>query len=393
MAAEFRLIYRMRAEPSAFRSSQLSFGRASDDTLVLVLTGDWRLKRGFASGMVVEQELTRSPIIKRLGFDAARLGEWDSSLVAFVAEVLELGHTRGLAVDPAGLPVGLRRLVELAETGPETKDALSDSTGASLVERVGAATIAYAESIGGFVAFLGAVTIALGRFAAGRARYRRVDLMVAIQDCGANAFGIVTLISFLVGTILAFMGAVQLEQFGASIYVADLVGIGMARDMGAMMTAIIMAGRTGAAFAAQLGTMKVTQEIDALTTMGISPMEFLVLPRVLALILMMPLLCFYSDLMGVLGGAAVGSGVLGLSFTTYFRETMHAVTLSDVLGGVFKSAVYGVIIAISGCLRGFQCGNNSSAVGDAATSAVVTGIVFIVVACGAFALVFNIIGL
>jgi len=237
------------------------------------------------------------------------------------------------------------------------------------------------------------VTIALGRFMVGRARYRRVDLMVAIQDCGANAFGIVTLISFLVGTILAFMGAVQLEQFGASIFVADLVGIGMARDMGAMMTAIIMAGRTGAAFAAQLGTMKVTQEIDALTTMGISPIEFLVLPRVLALILMMPLLCFYSDLMGMLGGAAVGSGVLGLSFTTYFRETFHAVTLGDVLGGVFKSSVYGVIIAISGCLRGFQCGNNSSAVGDAATSAVVTGIVFIVVACGAFALVFNILGI
>jgi len=393
VAVKCRLIHCMRAEPSAFRSSQLSFGRASDETLVLALTGDWRLKRGFASGAAVENELTRSPIPRRVAFDSAGLGEWDSSLVAFVTEVLDLCHTRGLTVDPAGLPSGLRRLVELAETVPEKTDAHSAAAGKPLVERVGAATIAYAESIGGFVAFLGAVTIALGRFMAGRARYRRVDLMVAIQDCGANAFGIVTLISFLVGTILAFMGAVQLEQFGASIFVADLVGIGMARDMGAMMTAIIMAGRTGAAFAAQLGTMKVTQEIDALTTMGISPMEFLVLPRVLALILMMPLLCFYSDLMGVLGGAAVGTGMLGLSFASYFRETLHAVTLADVLGGVFKSSVYGVIIAISGCLRGFQCGNNSSAVGDAATSAVVTGIVFIVVACGAFALVFNVIGI
>jgi phospholipid/cholesterol/gamma-HCH transport system permease protein len=358
--------------------------------LVLALAGDWQLKRGFIADAAVERELVRPPIPRRVAFDAKGLGEWDSSLVAFVAEVVELCRTRALALDPGGLPGGLRRLVELAETVPETKDARSASARAPLVERVGAATIAYAESVGGFLAFLGAVTIALGRFMTGRARYRRVDLMVAIQDCGANAFGIVTLISFLVGTILAFMGAVQLEQFGASIFVADLVGIGMARDMGAMMTAIIMAGRTGAAFAAQLGTMKVTQEIDALTTMGISPMEFLVLPRVLALILMMPLLCFYSDLMGVLGGAAVGSGVLGLSFTTYLRETFHAVTLGDVLGGVFKSSVYGVIIAISGCLRGFQCGNNSSAVGDAATSAVVTGSVFIVVACGAFALVFNI---
>jgi len=393
VALKRRLIHRMRAEPSAVRSSQLSFGHASDDTLVLALSGDWRLKRGFASGAAVERELTRSPIPRRIAFDAAGLGEWDSSLVAFVTEVLELCHARGLTVDPAGLPGGLRRLVELAETVPEKTDAHSASADVPLLERVGATTITYAESVGGFVTFLGEVTIALGRFIAGRARYRRVDLMVAIQDCGANAFGIVTLISFLVGTILAFMGAVQLEQFGASIFVADLVGIGMARDMSAMMTAIIMAGRTGAAFAAQLGTMKVTQEIDALSTMGISPMEFLVLPRVLALILMMPLLCFYSDLMGVLGGAAVGTGMLGLSFESYLRETLHSVTLSDVLGGVFKSAVYGVIIAISGCLRGFQCGNDSSAVGYAATSAVVTGIVFIVVACGAFALVFHIVGI
>ena len=287
---------------------------------MLALSGDWRLERGFTSGAAVERELARPPFPRRVAFDAAELGEWDSSLISFVAEVLELCRVRGLAVDPAGLPGGLRRLVELAETVPEKTDAHSVAARAPLAARVGSATIAYAESIGGFVTFLGAVTIALGRFMIGRARYRRVDLLVEIQDCGAKAFGIVTLISFLVGTILAFMGAVQLEQFGASIFVADLVGIGMARDMGAMMTAIIMAGRTGAAFAAQLGTMKVTQEIDALSTMGISPMEFLVLPRVLALILMMPLLCFYSDLMGMLGGAAVGTGMLGLSFTSYFRR-------------------------------------------------------------------------
>ena len=127
------------------------------------------------------------------------------------------------------------------------------------------------------------------------------------------------------------MGAVQLQQFGAAIYVADLVGIGMIREMGAMMTGIIMSGRTGAAFAAQLGTMKVTQEIDALTTMGISPMEFLVLPRVLALILMMPLLCLYADLMGILGGATVGASMLGISVRSYLQETAHAVTLTGAV--------------------------------------------------------------
>jgi phospholipid/cholesterol/gamma-HCH transport system permease protein len=226
-----------------------------------------------------------------------------------------------------------------------------------------------------------------------RVRFRAVDLFLLIQQAGAQALPIVTLISFLVGVILAFVGAVQLKQFGAQIYVADLVGIAMIREMGAMMTGIIMAGRTGAAFAAQLGTMKVTQEIDAFTTMGFSPLEFLVLPRVIALVLMMPLLCLYADFVGVLGGAVIGVGMLDLSWTTYFRETSNAISLIDVFGGVFKSSVYGVLIALSGCLRGIQCGNSSSAVGDAATSAVVTGIVAIVVACGIFAVVFYVLGI
>jgi len=189
------------------------------------------------------------------------------------------------------------------------------------------------------------------------------------------------------------MGAVQLQQFGAQIYVADLVAIGIVREMGAMMTAIIMAGRTGAAFAAQLGTMKVTQEIDALTTMGVSPMEFLVLPRVVALILMMPLLCVFANLFGVMGGAFVGVAMLKLALSTFLREAWNALTLGNLFGGLFKAMVYGVIIAISGCLRGFQCGRSSSAVGDAATRAVVTGIVWIVVACGTMAFLFNLLGI
>ena len=202
--------------------------------------------------------------------------------------------------------------------------------------------------------------------------------------------GIVALISFMVGAILAFMGAVQLQQFGASIYVADLVAIGMAREMGAMMTAIIMSGRTGAAFAAQLGSMKVTQEIDALTTMGISPFEYLVTPRIIALVLMMFLLCAFSDCIGMLGGAAVGVGMLDVPFKSYYRETISALSLTDFFGGLFKSSIYGGIIAMAGCLYGFKSGSSSSAVGDAATRAVVSGIVMLVVACGIFAVIFNV---
>jgi phospholipid/cholesterol/gamma-HCH transport system permease protein len=167
----------------------------------------------------------------------------------------------------------------------------------------------------------------------------------------------------------------------------------MVRDMGAMMTAIIMSGRTGAAYAARLGTMKVTQEIDALTTMGISPLEFLVLPRVLALILMMPLLCLFADLVGILGGLFVGVTMLGLAPAVYVRQTIASLTLTDLFGGLFKATTYGVLIAIAGCLRGLQCGNSSSAVGDAATRAVVTSIVMVVTACGVFAVVFNVLGI
>ncbi|MGD0076819.1 MAG: ABC transporter permease, partial [Candidatus Binataceae bacterium] len=233
------------------------------------------------------------------------------------------------------------------------------------------------------------LSIAVGRFARGKARYRRVDLMEVVQQCGPEAVGIVSLIAFLVGVILAFMGAVQLSRFGASIYVADLVGIGMVREMGAMMTAIIMSGRTGAAFAAELGTMKVTQEIDALTTMGISPPEFLVLPRVLALAMTMPLLCLFADFLGILGGAFVGVVMLDLSLSSYIRETISTLTFVNFAGGLVKGTTYGVLIALAGCLRGLQCGNSSSAVGDAATQAVVMSIVMVIVACGVYAVAFN----
>jgi phospholipid/cholesterol/gamma-HCH transport system permease protein len=214
-----------------------------------------------------------------------------------------------------------------------------------------------------------------------------------IQQCGVEALPIVTLVSFLLGVILAFVSAIQLKQFGAQIYVANLVGVAMTREMGALMTAILMAGRTGAAFAAELGTMKVTQELDALTTSGFSVLEFLVLPRVLALVLMMPLLCLYADVLGILGGAAIGVGMLDLSWTLYFGQTTHALQLGDIVGGVFKGAVYGGLIAFAGCFRGLQAGSSASAVGRAATSAVVTGLVAIIVACGVFAFLFYILGI
>lgn len=370
----------------------LAFDAAADSTLIVRLSGAWKLHRGMPTGDTFVHELeTHSP--RRVSFEAADLETWDSSVISFLVQASEICRQKQVDQDRDGLPAGLKRMLDLAEAVPEKAGSRSEPAPEPLLERIGKATIEDVGSIGDTLTFVGEATLAFGKLFVGRARFRLSDFSILIQDCGASAVPIVTLISFLVGTILAFVGAVQLTQFGASIYVADLVGIAMVREMGAMMTGIIMAGRTGAAFAAQLGTMKVTQEIDALTTMGFSPIEYLVLPRMLALILMMPLLCLYADLMGIFGGAAVGVGMLDLTFATYFQETFAAVTVGQLVGGVFKASVYGVLIAISGCLRGMQCGSSASSVGDAATSAVVTGIVFIVIACGLFAFLFNILGI
>ena len=371
----------------------LSFKQTDDATLEVHLAGAWRLRGGLPSAALIKRELESAPTMRHIGFEARALTSWDSSVLAFLVEVSELCRLRGIDMDRTSLPSGLRRLLDLAEAVPEKKGARKETVQMPFLERIGNTAIGAGTSLGEMLAFLGDMTLTFVRLFRMKVRFRAVDLFLLIQQSGAQALPIVTLISFLVGVILAFVGAVQLKQFGAQIYVADLVGIAMIREMGAMMTGIIMAGRTGAAFAAQLGTMKVTQEIDAFTTMGFSPLEFLVLPRVIALVLMMPLLCLYADFVGVLGGAAIGVGMLDLSWTTYFRETSNAIDLTDVFGGVFKSSVYGVLIALAGCLRGIQCGNSSSAVGDAATSAVVTGIVAIVVACGIFAVVFYVLGI
>ena len=371
---------------------KVSFERTGDATLRVRLSGSWCLRSDMPPASLLTEQL-EAATPKRVLFDSSGLTNWDSSLISFLTQSSEVCRAHGIEQDRGGLQDGLRHLVERAEAVPEKKGARSDAARPSFFTRVGNASIGYGLSVGEFLAFLGELSVALARFVRGKARYRSVDLLEAVQQCGAEAVGIVSLIAFLIGVILAFMGAVQLSQFGASIYVADLVGIGMVRDMGAMMTAIIMSGRTGAAYAAKLGTMKVTQEIDALTTMGISPLEFLVLPRVLALILMMPLLCLFADLIGIFGGLFVGVSMLGLAPGSYMRETISTLTVTNLFGGLLKATTYGILIAIAGCLRGFQCGNSSSAVGDAATQAVVMSIVMVVVACGMFAVVFNILGI
>ena len=383
------------ADPGDGQASKwsLDFEQPTADTLLVRLSGAWRLDEKLPDPAEIQRRTEAKPTIRRMAFDTQRLTGWDTSLLTFLGKVIAENDRRHIETDRSGLPDGVGRLLNLAAAVPERADAGRGGILPSWLARLGLDAVAATKSATAMLAFLGEAFLSVLKLLRGTARFRRADFLLLVQGCGAQALPIVTLISFLVGVILAYVGAIQLRQFGAQIYVADLVGIAMTREMGAMMAAIIMAGRTGAAFAAELGTMQVNEEIDALTTLGISPMEFLVLPRMLALALMMPLLCIYADLMGILGGATVGLGMLDLGGAQYYHQTIGAVGLDDILAGLIKSGVFGVLVAIAGCLRGMECGRSSAAVGWAATSAVVTGIVSIIVSDAIMTVIFDLIGL
>lgn len=367
--------------------------RRSDAERELALTGDWVVGSDIPSPDVVLGQMSENSAVDRLVVSARDLGRWDTLLMTFLIGLIDHCRERGIEVDSSGLPEGARGLLTLVYAVPERAGARRQEQRSAWLAQVGKAALRAWEDGKVFLAFLGEAMLALGALFRGRARFRQIDLWLNIQDSGPSALAIVTVISLLVGLILAFVGAVQLALFGAQIYIADLVGLGMLREMGALMTGIIMSGRTGAAFAAQLGTMNVNSEIDALRVMGLTPMELLVLPRMLALILIMPLLCLYADLMGIVGGALVTVSFFDVSLVQYLDRTKDAIHLADFLVGVTKCAVFGVLIAIAGCLRGIQCGRSASAVGDAATSAVVTSIVYIVVADSVMTLICNQLGI
>ena len=373
-------------------TGDISTDRQGKDTLRMRLKGGWKIGARFPSVEDVQKKIASLGGIRRIGFNSENLSGWDSSLLTFLLEINDYCSQNNISFDMAGLPEGVRRLIALATAVPERKGARKEAVREPFFSRVGSSAIDIWQSILELLAFIGEATIAVLKFVVGKASFRRSDLALFLQQCGADALPIVTLISLLVGLILAFIGAIQLLMFGAQVYVADLVGIAMVRVMGAVMVGIVMAGRTGAAFAAQLGTMQGNEEIDALKTMGISPMEFLVLPRMLALILMMPLLCIYADLMGVLGGLIVGVGVLDIGLLQYINQTTGALRLSYFFIGIFHATVFGVLVALAGCLRGMQCGRSASAVGEATTSAVVTSIVAIIIATGLITVVCNILG-
>jgi phospholipid/cholesterol/gamma-HCH transport system permease protein len=362
-------------------------------TLRIRASGGWTMKGNdpTAEGEEIPPYLDSMPPGGRVVVEDAGITHWDSLLVAEVHATIVAARSRGLEIDISGLPRGARDLIDLAIAVPAKGDGRAAEDDA-LTARVGRIALRAWNTATDANEFLGEVVTAFGVFLRGRARFRRVDLMHALESAGVGALGIVALINFLVGTVLAFVGAVQLEQFGAQIYVANLVGIAVARVLGALMTGIVMSGRTGAAFAATLGTMNVNEETDALVTMGLKPVQFLVLPRLLATTLMMPALTAYGILMGLLGGMFVGVALLDLGAMEYLTQTQASLQLKQVVIGLSMGLAFGVVVALTGCYYGLRCGRSSAAVGQATTRAVVSSIVLVVVVTAVFTVVLYLLG-
>ncbi len=369
---------------------RVSLRRTRDGGLVLVLAGRWLTGESAPDARPISQEL-EAPAPRYLAFDAAGIEAWDSRFVAFVEEAIEQARVREIPVDRSGQPAGARRLLALAEA-PSIKAPPSPAP-IAWWSRGGYAISAFLWGLVDALRFVGEIAAAFGRLVVGRARIRASDVWLQMLAGGAKAVFIVSLVSFLVGLILAFMAAIQLQEFGATLFIADLVGIAMVRELGAIMAAIVVAGRTGAAFAAEIGTMRVTEEIDALSTLGISSYDFLVLPRILALVAMLPLLTIFADVVGVLGGAATGIFVMDIGARLYYDQTIAAIAPQELVGGLVKATVYGALVAAAGCFEGMRCQRTAEGVGRAATRAVVDGIVLVIVASGIFAVLFFVLGI
>ena len=373
--------------------AQVVFRKREDGTGVDVeLGGDWML-HGERPGLEeIGKELEGLEKGAELKISFHQLGDWDTGLMVFLQECYTVAKAQELVVEEKNVPEGVKKLLQLTRAVPE-KDTGKEEDSRGLVEKLAHDAHEIFAGTCVFLSFTGEVVLGLGKLLRGKKIFRMVEFVQVMHLCSVGALPIVSLISLLTGLTMAFVGAVQLVQFGAGIYVADLVGLAMVREMGALMTAIVMTGRTGASFAAHLGNMRVSEEIDAFQTMGIKPVDFLVVPRLIALVMLMPLLSMYANVIGILGGYLVGVLMLDMSPTQYVQQTLNALSMTDVMTGLVKSFFFGMVVAASGCFYGIKCGQSSEEVGKAVTRSVVSGITFIIVVDAMFAVIFHILGI
>lgn len=361
--------------------------RVEGDTLLIELGGVWKITATCPAWTGILGQ-SRPACVKVTLKD---LENWDSALLLFLFEAQKWCVAAKATLDASELPPKIRELlgqIVAAQGKDEPVDRFENP-----ITLIGLAVFDVWAKIKQISNFVGECTLATVRLAKNPVRFRWKDCVSEMQQCGAMALPIVGLIGLLVGLTLAYTAAVLLREFGADIYVANFVGLVMVREMGPMMTGIILAGRTGAAFAATLGNMKAGEEIDAFETFGIRSVDFLVMPRIIAVTLMTPLLTLYANMLGIVGGLFVAAGVLSIPPNAYWIQMQSSIDLSDLCSGVIKSITFGGIIGLSGCLRGLQCERSAIGVGRATTSAVVTAILLLIVADAIYAVLFNMLGI
>lgn len=328
----------------------------------------------------------------RVILDASRMEYCDGSGIGFLLELFRRLQSAGRELKIQGLKTEFQRLLDVFDPSEFADIRKENSTGANFIDEMGRATVNIWEDTRALIAFVGELCVALVLALFHPRQVRWKDALVVAETAGVNALPIIALISFLIGLIMAFQSAIPMRQFGAEIFVADLIALSMLRELGPLMTAIILAGRTGSAFAAELGTMKVNEELDALMTMGLDPVRFLVVTRVIATVLMTPLLTIFANLLGLMGGAVVLLS-LGFPLITFINQVVAAATFVDLLGGLVKAFVFGILVAGIGCLRGLQTKTGARAVGESTTRAVVTGITFIIITDGIFSIAYFYLGI
>jgi phospholipid/cholesterol/gamma-HCH transport system permease protein len=322
-----------------------------------------------------------------LTIDAAGVDYCDGSGIALLMHLRDRQQARGGGIEITGLRPEFQEMFDDATSGPLMAPASGAKEEAGFVEQVGKKTVEVFQDTTSLINFVGELFLAMLYAARRPRRVRWADTLKIAEAVGVDALPIVLLIGFLMGLIMAFQAAVPLGQFGAQLFVANLIGLAILRELGPLMTAIVLAGRSGSAFAAELGTMKVREEIDALKTMGLEPVRFLVVPRVIAALVMTPLLTIFADLVGVMGGSVVLLS-LGYPLVTFFHQVQYAVSYGSPVGGLVKSFFFGILVAAIGCLRGLQTKTGASAVGESTTNAVVSGIILIVITDGIFSVIY-----
>ena len=322
--------------------------------------------------------------------DARSVDYCDGAGIALLVQLRQLQSQAGGTLQIDGLRPEFANLINDAapNLGGEAGGEISQG---GLAVEIGEATVELWRDIQVLVSFIGELVMGLVYAALHPHRVRWRDVLRVAEAAGVNALPIVALVSFLMGLIMAFQAAIPLRQFGAQLFIANLIGLSMLRELGPLMTAIILAGRSGSAFAAEIGTMKVREEIDALKTMGLDPVRFLIVTRVIAAVCMTPLLTIFADLLGLMGGSVVMLS-LGFPLITYFHQVQYSVTYGSLIGGLVKSFVFGILIAGIGCLRGLQTKSAASSVGESTTSAVVSGIILIAITDGIFSVIYYYLG-